>query len=53
MAVFEWIVEPHAASPRRAWEWNGAPVSFKSGGDILGWSEGIDALRGATRWREG
>lgn len=61
---FEWMINLELAggSLVRKWVWgypklgvqSPAPHLFadgKSGGDILEWSEEVDALRGATRWR--
>lgn len=61
---FEWAIRMRlvAGALQRSWEW-GYPtlgqqtpvlhtfVDSPGGGDILDWSEDIDALRGATRWR--
>lgn len=59
---FEWVITPRITVDglERRWEW-GAPtlpyagdhvfVDSPTGGDILDWSEEIDALRGATRIR--
>lgn len=61
---FEWAIRMRnvAGALQRSWEWGYPRIGQQSpplhtfvdstgGGDILDWSEDIDALRGATRWR--